>query len=160
MPAGIPQIEVELLVDANGILSVSAVERRSGKRAAIQVVPAYGLTREEVERMASESVLHAKEDMRAHRVIDLVANAQLDVKWIGDALRRVRAQLEPEYAVALDARIAEVEGCIQSARRDPNSVDANAFQRAKQALDEASVRMHEIAIASSLRGEQARGAGE
>jgi molecular chaperone DnaK (HSP70) len=44
MPAGIPQVEVEFLVDANGVLNVSAHERRSGRRAALQVVPNHGLT--------------------------------------------------------------------------------------------------------------------
>src|SRR5690606_24435671 len=88
MPAGIPQIEVEFLVDANGILSVQAVERRSGKRASIQVVPRYGLTREEVDRMEAESYAHAREDMHAHRVIDLAVNSQLDIKWIRQAMQR------------------------------------------------------------------------
>ena len=44
MPAGIPKIEVEFLVDANGVLGVTAAEVRSGIRAAVQVVPTYGLT--------------------------------------------------------------------------------------------------------------------
>ncbi|MFO0874470.1 MAG: Hsp70 family protein [Phycisphaerales bacterium] len=152
MPAGIPQIEVEFLVDANGILDVSAVERRSGRRAAIQVVPAFGLTREEVDRMERESVEHARADMQAHRVIDLVVNTQLDVKWIREAMERVRDRLEPDYASALDGRIADVERMIAAARADAAGVDANAFHAAKQALDEASMRVHEIAIVESLRG--------
>lgn len=152
MPAGIPQIEVEFLVDANGILNVSARERRSGRRAAIQVVPSYGLTREEVERMERESVLHAREDMRAHRLVDLVVNAQLDLKWIGDALVRVRRELDPAYAADLDARMAELTQMLDAARREPATADADAIQRARQALDEASMRLHEVAIAGSLRG--------
>ncbi|HMN95465.1 MAG TPA: Fe-S protein assembly chaperone HscA [Phycisphaerales bacterium] len=151
MPAGIPQIEVEFLVDANGILGVVAVERRSGRRASIQVVPAHGLTRDEVERMERESVLHARSDMHAHRVIDLVVNAALDVKWIGEALARVRDELETERVEALEASIAEVNRFIAEGRRDPASVDADRFHRAKQAMDEASVPVHERAIARSLR---------
>src|SRR5262249_28107271 len=75
MPAGIPQVEVEFLVDANGVLNVSAHERRSGRRAALQVVPNHGLTREEVERMEADSVAHAREDMTRHRIVDLIANS-------------------------------------------------------------------------------------
>jgi molecular chaperone DnaK (HSP70) len=63
MPAGIPQLEVEFLVDANGVLNVSATEKRSGKRAGIQIVPNHGLTADEVDRMEAESLVHAREDM-------------------------------------------------------------------------------------------------
>jgi molecular chaperone DnaK (HSP70) len=156
MPAGIPQIEVEFLVDANGILNASALERRSGRRAAIQVVPAYGLTREEVERMERESVLHAREDMRAHRMVDLLVNTQLDLKWIGAALARVRGELEGPYVAELDRRMAELHAMVAAAGADSASVDADALQHARQALDHASVHLHEVAIAQSLRGMQGR----
>ena len=56
MPAGLPRIEVKFLIDANGILHVSAREQRSGKEAEIQVQPSYGLTDEQVEHMILESV--------------------------------------------------------------------------------------------------------
>jgi molecular chaperone DnaK (HSP70) len=158
MPAGIPQIEVEFLVDANGILQVSAVEKRSGKRAAIQIVPRYGLTREEIERMERESLAHAREDMHAHRVIDLAVNAQLDLKWIGDAMKRVGGELAADYRAALEARMRELEGFVEQARRQPRDIDADAFHRTKQSLDELSVRVHELAIAQSLRGHETRDA--
>jgi len=151
MPAGIPQVAVEFLVDSNGILNVSARERRSGTQASIQIVPSRGLTREEVDRMERESLDHARSDMRVHRVIDLSVNAALDVKWIGEALARVRSELEPAYAVLVDARLAEVASLIEAARRDPSAVDAEAFHGAKQSLDELSMRVHEVSIARSLR---------
>ena len=55
MPAGMPRIEVKFLIDANGILRVSAREQRSGKEAEIDVQPSYGLTDEQVENMLLES---------------------------------------------------------------------------------------------------------
>ncbi|MFO0963004.1 MAG: Fe-S protein assembly chaperone HscA [Phycisphaerales bacterium] len=151
MPAGIPQIEVEFLVDENGVLAVTAAERRSGKRAAIQVIPTYGLTAAEVDRMEAESLAHAREDMQRHRIVDLVANARLDLKWIRDALGRVRAELDPAYAEEVEAAMMRLEGFIGAAGLDPAKVDANAFQRAKEELDRTSVRVHEVAIARSLR---------
>ncbi|MFO0829855.1 MAG: Fe-S protein assembly chaperone HscA [Phycisphaerales bacterium] len=152
MPAGIPQIEVEFLVDQNGVLDVSAVERRSGRRATIQVVPSYGLTADEVERIERESFAHAREDMQAHRVIDLRANAALDLKWIAAALDRVRGELDPSIVAEVEARMDDVRGFIAAADRDARAVDADAFHRAKDALDRASVPVHEKAIAASLRG--------
>jgi molecular chaperone HscA len=152
MPAGIPQVEVSFLVDQNGVLSVSAREKRSGCEASIQVVPSYGLTAEEVDRIEQESVLHARADMTLHRVIDLRVHSELDLKWIGEALARVRGQLEPGYVAALEESMAEVRARCEQAAADPRSVDADAFHRAKQALDERSMRVHETAIAESLRG--------
>ena len=151
MPAGIPQIEVEFLVDENGVLVVSAVERRSGKRASIQVVPTYGLTAEEVERMDRESVLHAREDLRLHRVIDLRVNSALDVGWIEAALGRVRAIVDPAVVTEVEARLAELRAFIAAADRAAAGVDPDAFHRAKDALDRASVPVHEASIRESLR---------
>lgn len=151
MPAGIPQVEVEFLVDANGILNVSAHERRSGRRASLQVVPNHGLTREEVDRMESESLTHAREDMTRHRIVDLIVNSKLDLKWIGERLARFRDKLEPTYAADLDARIARLQSMVSEAECDWRSVDADAFYKAKNELDQASVRLQEVGIAESLK---------
>ncbi len=151
MPAGVPQVEVEFLVDANGVLRVSARERRSGKRASLQVVPNHGLTRDEVERIEAESFLHAREDMDRHRVVDLVANSRLDIKWIGEKLERHGGELEPAYRDDLRARLEALRAMAELGAADWRSVDPGEFHRAKQALDEASVRLQEVAIAASLR---------
>ena len=151
MPAGIPQVEVEFLVDANGVLNVSAVERRSGMRAAIQAAPSYGLTSAEVERMERDSVTHARSDMHRHRVTDLAVNARLDVKWIGEALARTHAALEPAYVQELQEMLRQIESMCAQAETNPMAADADALQKAKEQLDRQSVRLHETSIAKSLR---------
>ncbi len=155
MPAGLPKLVVEFLVDANGILSVSAVEERSGKRASLQVVPSHGLTREEVERMEAESLAHAREDMTRHRVVDLVANSKLDLHWIDRQFSRHGQKLEAADRQRLEAAMAAVRGFVGRAEADWSSVDPNEFHRAKEELDRSSVRLHEISIAESLKGEGA-----
>jgi molecular chaperone DnaK (HSP70) len=70
MPAGMPRIEVKFLIDANGILRVSAREQRSGKEAEIDVQPSYGLTDEQVENMLLESFDFAEEDFRQRQIIE------------------------------------------------------------------------------------------
>lgn len=151
MPAGIPKIAVEFLVDQNGVLEVNAVEERSGARAAIQVLPSYGLTREEVDRMERESVLHAREDMRAHRIIDLVVHARLELGWIAGALERAGEDLAPSVRTEVEAAMASLRRLADEAQRDPASVDPDGFQRAKEALDRASVPVQEASIRRSLR---------
>ena len=70
MPAGIPRVEVKFLIDANGILHVSAREQRSGTEAEIEVQPSYGLTDEQVESMILDSFDSAEEDFRQRQVIE------------------------------------------------------------------------------------------
>ncbi|MCA9303881.1 MAG: Hsp70 family protein, partial [Phycisphaerales bacterium] len=151
MPAGIPKLVVEFLVDANAVLSVSATEERSGKRAGIQIIPNHGLTRSEVDQMEADSLTHAREDMQRHRIADLIANSKLDLKWIGEKFTQHRASLESRYTDELDALTAELRSFIEQAEKDWSSVNADAFYKAKQSLDNASVRLQEVAIAASLR---------
>ncbi len=155
MPAGVPQLEVEFLVDANGVLNVSAHERRSGKRAQLQVVPNHGLTREEVDRMESESISFAREDMTRHRIVDLIVNSKLDVKWISERLEKLRPRLEAEYASGLDVRISKLRGFIARAETSWKDVGADEFASVKNDLDQASIRLQEVGITESLRADQA-----
>jgi len=151
MPAGIPQLEVEFLVDANGVLNVGAHERHSGTKMTIQIVPNHGLTRDEVAKMEADSLKHARDDMARHRVVDLIANSRLDVKWVGERLDAVAPSLETTYVTELRAALARVAGLVSAAEADWKSVDPNTFQQAKESLDRLSVRMHEVSIAQSLR---------
>ncbi|MEM1330794.1 MAG: Hsp70 family protein [Planctomycetota bacterium] len=157
MPAGVPQLEVEFLVDANGVLRVSAHERRSGKRAQLQVVPNHGLTDDEVDRIEAESFEHARDDMTRHRVVDLCVNGKLDLKWIGERLDKHRAALDPSYAVDLDDKLEALRTLIERAEADWSNVPPQELSEAKQDLDEASVRLQEVSIAASLRADQDAG---
>lgn len=154
MPAGVPQLEVEFLVDAGGVLHVTATEQRTGKRAQLQVVPNHGLTRAEVERIEAESFEHALDDMQQHRVADLVVNCSLDLKWIGDQLARHGDALEPAERDGLVAQIEGLRAMVEQARADWREADADAMHDAKEALDRSSLRLQEIAIAASLRQER------
>jgi molecular chaperone DnaK (HSP70) len=150
MPAGLPKIEVTFLIDANGILSVRATELRSGRRAAIQVVPNHGLTREEVARIEAESLEHARDDMSTHRLIDLRLNARLDVRNIRRQLDKLGEELDADYRSEIEQHVAKVEGFIEA-----DQPDADAFQEAMTAMDHATIRLAEISIARTLREDQA-----
>jgi len=75
MPAGLPRIEVRFLIDANGILNVSARETRTGREQSIEVKPSYGLTDEQVEAMIRESEEKAEEDFRERQVREMRVEA-------------------------------------------------------------------------------------
>ncbi len=149
MPAGLPKVEVTFLVDANGVLNVQAVEKRSEKRASIQIVPNHGLTREEVDQMEIASYAHAAEDMLAHRLIDLRNQARLDMRAIEKQLAKVGDELDAEYKAEVEAKVAAVK-----AMADAPDVNADRFHEALNAMDKSTVRLAEMAIAKTLREEQ------
>jgi molecular chaperone DnaK (HSP70) len=151
MPAGIPRLRVEFAVDASGILSISAVEERSGKRLSAQVVPNHGLTQAEVDRLDRESLAFAREDMQRHRIADLISHSRIDTAMIERQLSRHAGALHGDELTPLQAHLGAVKAFIASASADWSSVDPDAFQHAKEALDRASMRLHEIAITASLK---------
>ncbi|UOQ72476.1 Fe-S protein assembly chaperone HscA [Hymenobacter cellulosilyticus] len=70
MPAGLPKVDVNFLLNADGILQVEAIELRSNTRQAVEIKPQYGLTDEQVEQMLMDSLTHAREDVNARMVIE------------------------------------------------------------------------------------------
>lgn len=68
MPAGLPRIEVRFLIDANGILNVTARDARTGREHSMDVKPSYGLTLEQTEAMIDDAILHGEEDLQAAQV--------------------------------------------------------------------------------------------
>jgi molecular chaperone DnaK len=145
MPAGIPKILVTFLIDENGILNVSAIEERSRNEASIQIVPTHGLTPEEVRRMELESYAHAREDMTAHRLIDLRNQIAFDTGKAEQMLARVGPSLDAAYR-------SEIERAMQDLRRmGETSTDAEAVHQALNAFDRKTVRLAELAIVSTLK---------
>jgi Fe-S protein assembly chaperone HscA len=76
MSAGLPRIEVKFLIDANGILQVSAREQRSGRQAQVEVKPTYGLTDEQVESMILDSFDNAEADIALRQLIEARTEAE------------------------------------------------------------------------------------
>jgi molecular chaperone DnaK (HSP70) len=144
MPAGIPRIQVTFLIDANGILNVYALEERSGREASIQIVPSYGLTREEVSKMVHDSVTHARSDMLEHRLIDLRNQVRMDIAAIEKSLQIAGPQLDGDYR-------REMQEAIAALRAVENTQDADAIHKALMEMDHKSARLGEIALARTLR---------
>ena len=99
MPAGMARLEVTFMVDADGILRVSAREETTGQEAAIEVKPSYGLTDDEVERMLLDSFAHAEDDVKAR----LLAEQRVEADGIVAAARR-RCATRPSCSRRASAR--------------------------------------------------------
>ncbi len=150
MPAGLPKIEVTFLIDQNGILDVSARELRSGKEAGIQVVPAHGLTREEVERMELDSYKYAREDMTAHRLIDLRNQVTFDTTKAEQMLAKVGDRISREERSRIEAAMAALR------RLAASSTNADDIHKALAAFDRMTVRLAEVSITAALQGDDKR----
>src|SRR6266404_4665709 len=158
MPAGLPRIEVRLLIDANGILHVSAREQRSGKEAEIEVKPTYGLTDEQVENMILESFDYAEEDFRKRQVAEAqveadnillhVAKAKQSAAWrqLSTDERRTIGQLEAALTKALGGSDYKV---IRS-----------AIDKLNHETTHLAELMMDTAVTSALQGKTMESAGD
>jgi len=106
--AGFPRIEVTFMIDANGILSVTARDVRTGKEHSVDVKPSYGLTDEEVERMLEESIDHAEEDVAARLLAEARTDADTFLRQIERTLAEAPEFLQSGEREAIDAAIAEL----------------------------------------------------
>jgi molecular chaperone DnaK (HSP70) len=158
MTAGLPRIEVRFLIDADGILHVTALEQRSGKAAQIEVKPTYGLTDEQVEGMILDSFDHAEEDFNKRLLIE----ARNEAETILTAVER--APQSPAWAQLT----GEEQSAITAARDHLNVVklgeDSALIRAATLALDQATRRFAELmmdaAVSTALRGKTMNSAGE
>jgi molecular chaperone HscA len=118
MPAGLPKVEVSFLVNADGILVVTAKELRSGVQQTIEVKPQYGLTDAEVEKMLLDSITHAKDDMLTRALVEAQTEAQQIIDTTNNFLTKNKSLLTPEEIVITQNAINEVEQSMQLKDKD------------------------------------------
>ena len=109
LPAGLPRIEVKFLIDANGILNVTARDQRTGAEQSVEVKPSHGLTDQEVERMLLESFDHAEEDLNLRQLIEARTETDIALRATEKALKEAAgAQLEPDERKQIERAVAEL----------------------------------------------------
>lgn len=151
MPAGLPKVEVTFLIDADGILKVSATELRSGTAQSIDVKPQYGLTDEEVEKMLLDSLTHAKDDIKTRALVEAATEAQQMLDTTEKFLQKNRELLTEE-------EINSTLGSMQQLREAINAQDKDLIQKETEALNEASrpyaERVMDAAIKDAMKGKK------
>ncbi len=144
MAAGMPRIEVKFLIDANGILHVSAREQRSGKEAEIQVQPSYGLTDEQVESMILDSFDSAEEDFRQRQIIE----ARNEAATILAALEKgKKTPAWGKLTTDEKKKIAKLESALNAVT---NEDDYRAIRNAIEALNQATTHLAELMMDSAV----------
>jgi molecular chaperone DnaK/molecular chaperone HscA len=146
MVAGLPRIEVKFLIDANGILHVSAREQRSGKEAEIEVKPTYGLTDEQVESMILASFDHAEEDIEARQLIE----AKNEAETILGAVEK--GKNHPSWVQLSSYEMATIEMEIQQLKATLESGSYRAIRNGIERLDKATRRFAEVMMDTEVMG--------
>ena len=149
MAAGAAHIRVTYQVDADGLLSVTAMEKITGVHSSIQVKPSYGLTDDEIANMLKASMENAKEDIQAR----LLAEQRVEAERV---LESVRSALAQDYDLLDDDELSAVKNAIISLEKLKQQNDSLAIKQGIKALDlatqEFAARRMDKSIRTALAG--------
>lgn len=149
MAAGAAHIRVTYQVDADGLLSVTAMEKTTGVHSSIQVKPSYGLTDDEIANMLKASMENAKEDIQAR----LLAEQRVEAERV---LESVRSALAQDYDLLDDDELSAVKNAIISLEQLKQQDDSLAIKQGIKALDlatqEFAARRMDKSIRTALAG--------
>lgn len=150
MPAGMARIEVRFLIDANGILNVTARDARTGKEQSVDVTPSHGLTLEQVEAMYQASIDHAEEDLQAAQV----AQARVDADAI--LLAVDKAKRNDAYVELTSEERNRIEDAIHELLRVYHGADHHLIREKIDLLNDVTHHLAEnmmnMAVSSALKG--------
>ena len=145
-PRGIPQIEVEFNIDANGILHVSAKDKASGKQANITIQASSGLSEAEIERMVKDAEANAEEDKKLHELVSARNHAEGLIHSIKKSLS------EHGDKIGADEK-AKIEDAIKAAEEVVKGDDKEAIEARAEELAKASQKLGEIMYAQAAQAE-------
>ncbi len=154
-PRGMPQIEVEFKIDANGILNVSATDKATGKSQNIEIKGSSGLSDEEIEKMKTDAEAHAAEDKARRELVDEKNQAEQLVYSTRKSLEEHGEKISSEARSNIESAISNLEGKLKED-------DKAAIEAAVNQLNEASIELGKAvyeATAQSAGGADAAAAG-
>jgi len=150
MPAGMARIEVRFLIDANGILNVTARDARTGLEHSVDVKPSYGLTDEQVEAMIEASIDHAEEDFQAAQL----AGARVEADSI--LLATAKAQKNDAWIAITDEERKAITDAVNRLKVASGAEDHNVIRAQIESLNEVThslaEQMMNTAVSSALKG--------
>ena len=133
-PRGVPQIEVTFDIDANGILSVKAHDKGTGKEQKITITASSGLSKEEVEKMQREAEAHAAEDAKHREEVETRNTADTLAYTAEKTLREQKDKIPSDLN-------QEVEGKVSAVRSALQGTDINSIRQAMQELSNVMQRV-------------------
>ena len=149
MPAGFPKVDINFLLNADGILKIQAIELRSGVKQEIDVKPTYGITDDQVEQMLMDSITHAKDDVNARMLIEARTEGEQMVYTIERFIEKNGSYLSADEIADTRQYITELKNILTTGDKDAilKHIDTvNEFTRpfAERLMDQA--------IATAMKG--------
>ena len=149
-PRGLPQIEVTFDIDANGIVTVSAKDKATGKEQNITIRSSGGLSEADIQKMVQEAELHAQKDQERKALIDIRNNADTTIYSIEKSLGEYRDKIPAEVA-------SEIEAAITDLRKEMASDDIEQIKAKLDAANKAVSKIGQHMSGGSTGGSQSGG---
>jgi molecular chaperone DnaK len=145
-PRGTPQIEVEFSIDANGILTVTATDKASGKKADIKITNSGGLPKDDIERMKREAEANADADKQRREVVDLKNRADQLIFSTRKALEEHGAKVGQDVRGKIESAISTLESRLKAGD------DKASIQAAYNDLEKASLELSKVMYDAQAKG--------
>src|SRR5438270_4808039 len=143
-PARLPRIEVKFLIDANGILQVSAKDLRTGGQHSIEVQPSYGISDTEIERMLEESIEYAEQDFTERQLIE----ARTEAESILTATAKALANSQAESLSAGER--ARIDASVTALKESVAGSDYKLIRKGIDELNHATEHLAEMLMSSAV----------
>ncbi|MFA5685170.1 MAG: molecular chaperone DnaK [Lysobacteraceae bacterium] len=112
-PRGMPQVEVSFDIDANGILHVSAKDKKTGKEQRIEIKAGSGLSDEEIQRMVADAEAHREEDRKFHELVGARNKADALIHATRSAIKDAGGKLPGDQIGRIEAALADLETAMK-----------------------------------------------
>jgi molecular chaperone HscA len=149
MPAGFPKVDINFLLNADGILTVQAIELRSGVKQEIDITPSYGLSDETVEKMLIDSITHAKSDVEQRMLIEARSEAE-------QLVYTAERFIEKNGFVLTETEKSETQNHIAALKEALSSGDKDLILKKADELNEFTrpfaERLMDIAVSQAMKG--------
>ena len=149
MPAGLPKVDIKFMLDADGILRVSAKELRSGVEQSIDIKPQYGLTDADVEAMLLASITHAREDIATRALVEARAEAQQLIELTAQFLKKHAAHINKNELEATHNVMDALEAAMTSNSKERILIERDRLNDITRPFAE---RVMDVAIGEALKG--------
>jgi molecular chaperone HscA len=149
MPAGFPKVDINFMLNADGILTVQAIELRSGVKQEIDITPSYGLSDETVEKMLIDSITHAKSDVEQRMLIEARSEAE-------QLVYTAERFIDKNGFVLTEPEKSETQNYIATLKEALGSGDKDLILKKADELNEFTrpfaERLMDIAVSQAMKG--------
>ncbi|MBB5394868.1 Fe-S protein assembly chaperone HscA [Mucilaginibacter sp. AK015] len=149
MPAGFPKVDINFILNADGILKIQAIELRSGVKQEVEVKPAYGITDDLVEQMLMDSITHAKDDVSARMLIEAKTEAEQMVYTVEGFLKKNGQLLNADEVTETNIRLEALKAALSTGDKDLIHAKIDELNDFTRPFAE---RVMDVAIATAMKG--------